>query len=107
VPRTPEDEHAGEPRPSALLPCRRCGKTMRPGWVVGRDPLNMTSSCIAWLPAGEKDYERYWVDTNAEILWEFGPLAWTKRSRFPAQRCTDCHLIEFDYSHQKYPPPNP
>jgi hypothetical protein len=80
---------------------------MQPGYVVGRDGGNMTSGTIGWLPPTEKPYERYWVDTKAELLWDVGPFSFTKRSRFPALRCTECKLVEFDYSEQKYPPPNP
>jgi len=98
-------------RMSASLPdvivCRKCGKPMDPGFVVGRDPGNLTSQCVAWLPAMSKSTERFYVNPDAEILWQSGPFAFTKRSRLPGFRCPDCKVVEFDYSHQEFPPPNP
>jgi len=80
---------------------------MERGFVVGRTPgSNLMSGTIAWLPESAKPYERGYT-SSGENLWDSGPFTFTKRSRFPAFRCTGCTLVEFDYSHQEFPPPNP
>jgi len=77
---------------------------MEHGFVMGRAPGgNLVSATIAWLPESAKPYERGYT-SEGENLWDSGPFIFTKRSRFPAFRCADCKLVEFDYSHQEYPP---
>jgi hypothetical protein len=79
---------------------------MERGFVAGRALSGMMmSGTIAWLPATAAPYERGYVN-EGEILWEMGPFTTTKRSRFPAHRCVGCKLVDFDYSHQEFPPPN-
>ncbi len=79
---------------------------MQSGFVAGRGISGrMYGGTIAWLPPTAKPYERAYVTEPGEILWETGPFSFTKHSLFPARRCTDCKLVEFDYSHQEFPPP--
>jgi hypothetical protein len=76
------------PLPSAVPPCRRCGKPMEPGWVEGDGAPVGSAGTISWSPAGSGELE----DLAPLPFW-----SWGASHRFPAIRCAACGIVEIDY----------